>query len=173
MFKVCLAAATLAAVIPFVGCSKSSSKDLLIASANPMTGDSAQFGDMKVKAIQLALDEVNAKGGISGKQVKLLVGDDTGNPKEAPSVAQKFAADDHVLAVIGHWNSSCTLASRGHLRSCGNPGRHRLGQQGHHGRLHPAHLPGVPDRHRPGPEPGQVRLRPDGQAQGCDPLYRQ
>lgn len=87
--------------------------ELYIASANPMTGDSAQFGDMKVKAIQLAIDEVNQAGGIEGKQVKLLIGDDTGNPKEAPAVAQKFASDNSVLAVIGHWNSSCTLAARG------------------------------------------------------------
>ncbi len=33
-----------------------------------MTGDSAQFGDMKEKAIQLAIDEVNEKGGINGKK---------------------------------------------------------------------------------------------------------
>ncbi|MFA5576595.1 MAG: ABC transporter substrate-binding protein [Tissierellaceae bacterium] len=90
-----------------------SSSELYIASANPMTGDSAQFGDMKVKAIELALDEINEAGGIDGKQVKLIVGDDTGNPKEAPNVAQKFAGDDKILAVIGHWNSSCTLAARG------------------------------------------------------------
>lgn len=99
----------------------SDSKEIYIASANPMTGDSAQFGDIKVKAIQLALDEVNAKGGINGAQVKLLVGDDTGNPKEAPNVAQKFASDDKILAVIGHWNSSCTLAARGIYEAAGIP----------------------------------------------------
>lgn len=99
-----------------IGCSSEtagSSNEIYIASANPMTGDSAQFGDMKVKAIQLALDEVNDAGGIDGKKVNLLVGDDTGNPKEAPNVAQKYADDKKVLAVIGHWNSSCTLAARG------------------------------------------------------------
>ncbi len=103
------------------GDSGSSSTELFIASANPMTGDSAQFGDMKVKAIELALDEVNAAGGIDGKQVKLLVGDDTGNPKEAPNVAQKFSGDNKVLAVIGHWNSSCTLAARGIYEAAGIP----------------------------------------------------
>ncbi|MGF7059447.1 ABC transporter substrate-binding protein [Brassicibacter mesophilus] len=108
------------------GCGSSSTSgdnasELYIAAANPMTGDSAQFGDMKVKAIQLALDEVNEKGGIDGKQVKLIVGDDTGNPKEAPNVAQKFAADNKILAVIGHWNSSCTLAARGIYESAGIP----------------------------------------------------
>lgn len=96
-------------------------KDLYIASANPMTGDSAQFGDIKVKAIQLALDQFNAKNLLGGAQVKLLVGDDTGNPKEAPNVAQKFASDDKVLAVIGHWNSSCTLAARGIYEAAGIP----------------------------------------------------
>lgn len=107
------------------GCAKgdtvAEATELYIASANPMTGDSAQFGDMKVKAIELALDKVNAAGGIDGKQVKLLVGDDTGNPKEAPNVAQKFAGDDRVLAIIGHWNSSCTLAARGIYEAAGIP----------------------------------------------------
>ena len=86
----------------------------------------AQFGDMKVKAIELALDEVNKAGGIDGKQVKLIVGDDTGNPKEAPNVAQKFAGDNKVLAVIGHWNSSCTLAARGIYEAAGIPSYYRL-----------------------------------------------
>ncbi|WP_352419376.1 ABC transporter substrate-binding protein [Proteiniborus sp.] len=111
-----LAAILVLTMVILAGCgsgSANSSSKIYIASANPMTGDSAQFGDMKVKAIQLAIDEVNAEGGIDGKQVELIVGDDTGNPKEAPNVAQKFAADNNILAVIGHWNSSCTLAARG------------------------------------------------------------
>lgn len=97
------------------------SDKIYLASANPMTGDSAQFGDMKVKAIQLAIEEANADGGIDGKQIELLVGDDTGNPKEAPNVAQKFAGDNSVLAVIGHWNSSATLAARGIYEAAGIP----------------------------------------------------
>ena len=105
-------------IFMLAGCNSSTdtssdSGEIYIASANPMTGDSAQFGDMKVKAIELALDEINEKGGIDGREVKLLVGDDTGNPKEAPNVAQKFASDKKIMAVIGHWNSSCTLAARG------------------------------------------------------------
>lgn len=111
-------------IISLTACSGgggSSSSELYIGSANPMTGDSAQFGDMKVKAIELALDEINKQGGIDGKQVKLIAGDDTGNPKEAPNVAQKFAGDNKILAVIGHWNSSCTLAARGIYEAAGIP----------------------------------------------------
>lgn len=118
-----LAILLILSIVLLTACSgeKTSSTELFIAAANPMTGDSAQFGDMKVKAIQLALDEVNAEGGIDGKQVKLIVGDDTGNPKEAPNVAQKFAGNDKILAVIGHWNSSCTLAARGIYEAAGIP----------------------------------------------------
>lgn len=108
-----------------VGCgggeSADNSGDILIASANPMTGDSAQFGDMKVKAIQLAIDEVNEAGGIEGRQVKLEIGDDIGNPKEAPNVAQKFTSNQDIMAIIGHWNSSCTLAARGIYEAAGIP----------------------------------------------------
>lgn len=114
MKKLKLVSLVLCLMLVLSACSSGSadSNEILIASANPMTGDSAQFGDMKVKAIQLAIEEYNVTGGINGKMIKLLEGDDTGNPKEAPSVAQKFASNDNVLAVIGHWNSSCTLAAR-------------------------------------------------------------
>lgn len=95
--------------------------EIVIGHAGPMTGDSAQFGDMKNKAIQLAIDEVNENGGIDGKKVKLITEDDTGNPKEAPNVAQKLAQNNDVLSVIGHWNSSCTLAARGIYDAAGIP----------------------------------------------------
>ncbi len=124
--KAFLAVLLVLSIVSLTACSgggggSSNPSELYIAAANPMTGDSAQFGDMKAKAIQLALDEVNEQGGIDGKQVKLIIGDDTGNPKEAPNVAQKFAGDDKVLAVIGHWNSSCTLAARGIYEAAGIP----------------------------------------------------
>ena len=95
--------------------------EITIASVNPMTGDSAQFGDIKVKAIEMAIEEFNEKDVLGGVKVKLAVGDDTGNPKEAPNVAQKFASDKNILALIGHWNSSCTLAARNIYEQAGLP----------------------------------------------------
>lgn len=88
-----------------------SAEDIVLASANPMTGNSAQFGQYKVRAIQLAIEQANAAGGIDGRQVRLVVQDDQGNPKEAALVAQRIVSDDSVMAVIGHWNSSSTLAA--------------------------------------------------------------
>lgn len=95
--------------------------EILIASANPMTGNSSDFGDMKVKAIQLAFDEVNQAGGIDGKQLKLLIGDDASLPKAAHKLAVTLAADQKVLAVIGHFNSANTLATRNVYNGAGLP----------------------------------------------------
>jgi branched-chain amino acid transport system substrate-binding protein len=62
------------------------------------------------RGAQLAVDIVNKAGGIDGKQVEIVFEDDKSDPKEAASIANKYAADKAMLAVIGHYNSSCTLA---------------------------------------------------------------
>jgi branched-chain amino acid transport system substrate-binding protein len=108
------------------GCSNSTGKlskydDIIIASANPMSGSSKEFGSMKVKAIQLAFDEVNAAGGIHGRKIRLLVGDDASSPKEAHNLAEKIVADHSVLAVLGHWNSDSTMAARNVYNGAGIP----------------------------------------------------
>lgn len=95
--------------------------DIIIASANPMSGNSSEFGHMKVKAIELAFDEINASGGIEGRKLKLLVGDDASSPKEAHNLAEKIVADKAVIAVIGHWNSASTMAARNVYNGAGIP----------------------------------------------------
>ena len=83
----------------------------MIGVAAPMTGNLAQIGKQFAEGAQLAADEVNAKGGINGKKVVVRVEDDKGNPKEAATVAQKFASDDRILAVLGHYSSSACFAA--------------------------------------------------------------
>jgi branched-chain amino acid transport system substrate-binding protein len=85
--------------------------DLVIGVAAPMTGNLAQIGKQFAEGAQLAADEVNAKGGIKGRKVVMRVEDDKGDPKEAATVAQKFASDDRVLAVLGHYSSSACFAA--------------------------------------------------------------
>lgn len=86
-------------------------QDLVIGVAAPMTGNLAQVGKQFAEGAQLAADEVNAKGGIKGRKVVVRVEDDKGDPKEAATVAQKFAVNDQVLAVLGHYSSSACLAA--------------------------------------------------------------
>jgi branched-chain amino acid transport system substrate-binding protein len=104
-----------------IGQQQSKTDDIIIASANPMTGNSKEFGSMKVKAIQLALEEANAAGGIQGRNIKLLVGDDASSPKEAHNLAEKIVTNQAVVAVLGHWNSASTMAARNVYNGAGIP----------------------------------------------------
>ncbi len=91
---------------------QSSGKPIVLAVAGPMTGDSSEFGVQIRMAVTLAVDELNEKGGINGRPVQLIIEDDAGNPAEAQNVATKIASNPEVLAVIGHFNSSCSLAAK-------------------------------------------------------------
>lgn len=84
---------------------------IYLGMANPMSGDNAWIGETKVRAVELAVKMVNEKGGIDGREVKVVIEDDQGNPSQAANVAKKLAADSRILSVIGHWNSSCALAA--------------------------------------------------------------
>lgn len=96
----------LIAVIIIVGCG--GEKTIRIAAIGPMTGYSAKMGEDLSRGVQLAVDEWNAKGGVLGKKVELMLEDDRADPKDAVSVANK-AASFKVVGVIGHYNSSCTI----------------------------------------------------------------
>ncbi len=87
-----------------------SSDTIKIALAGPQTGGSAEHGTRQRRGALLAVEEVNAAGGINGKMVELVVLDDRADPKEAANIANRLASDPSVLGVIGHANSSCTLA---------------------------------------------------------------
>ena len=84
---------------------------VLIGSAEPTTGGIAHWGKGNEHAIQLAFDEINAKGlTIGGKKVKLgvLYEDDAADPKQGPLVAQKLV-DAGVVGVVGHLTSGVSI----------------------------------------------------------------
>ncbi len=85
---------------------------LKIGVAGPLTGDQAAFGEMLKNGATLAVEEWNAKGGVSvgGKKMKvdILWGDDRHDPKEGVSIAHKFV-NSGVAGVVGHFNSSVSI----------------------------------------------------------------
>ena len=62
-------------------------------------------------AAQLAVDEINRTGGIDGRDLTLVVGDDSASADAAVRLAQQFQADSRIIAVIGHLTSGTTLAA--------------------------------------------------------------
>ncbi|MBI5379614.1 MAG: branched-chain amino acid ABC transporter substrate-binding protein [Nitrospirae bacterium] len=99
-------------LILFVGCAGKETAVIKIGIAGPMTGDQSKMGMDFRNGVQLAVEEWNAKGGVLGKPVQMLVEDDQRDPKQAVSVANKLVKSG-VAGVIGHFNSSCSIpASR-------------------------------------------------------------
>lgn len=77
----------------------------------PITGNYAEFGENFKYAVQMAADEINSRGGIRGRKVEVVVMDSKGDPKEAVLIAQKFVQDKEILAAIGDFTSTASLAA--------------------------------------------------------------
>jgi branched-chain amino acid transport system substrate-binding protein len=99
----CAAAALVAAA-----CAKSEDA-IVIGEVGSMTGPEATFGQSTHKGIQLAIDELNAKGGIKGKKLRLRSVDDQGKPEEAVSAMTSLITRDKVVAVLGEVASKISL----------------------------------------------------------------
>lgn len=90
--------------------SAASGDTITIGSVTTNSGTAAAYGEAEVKGFELAVSEINAKGGINGKKVKLESLDDKGDATEASNAYNKLAADGNVLAVAGPTISATTAA---------------------------------------------------------------
>ena len=100
--------AVCAAACLMIGCTAQDHKVIRIGAAGPMTGDQSKMGIDLRNGAELAVSEWNEKGGVLGKKIELLAGDDQADPKQAVSIANKFI-NQKAVAVVGHWNSSCSI----------------------------------------------------------------
>ena len=89
---------------------KASGDSITIGTMTTNSGTAAAYGEAEVKGFELAVSEINAKGGINGKKVKLESMDDKGDATEASNAYNKLAGDNNVLAVAGPTISATTAA---------------------------------------------------------------
>ncbi|MFY9269818.1 MAG: branched-chain amino acid ABC transporter substrate-binding protein, partial [Candidatus Manganitrophaceae bacterium] len=101
------------------GCQKGTS-EIVIGVAGPMTGDQSKLGGDVERGARLAVEEWNGRGGINGKKLRLEVGDDQHDPKQAVSVANKLV-NSGIVGVVGHFNSSASIPASGIYHSAGIP----------------------------------------------------
>lgn len=102
-FKLSLLAAAAATVL-----STSAYADIVIGVAGPMSGSEASFGEQFRKGAEQAVADINAAGGILGEKLKLEVGDDACDPKQAVAVANDLARKGAKF-VAGHYCSSSSI----------------------------------------------------------------
>jgi branched-chain amino acid transport system substrate-binding protein len=84
-------------------------EQIRIGVAAPLTGEQAKAGQDVLHGVQLAVSEWNAKGGVLGKRIVIIAGDDRADEKEAYIVAEKLA-NQGICGVVGHYNSHCSIA---------------------------------------------------------------
>lgn len=95
-----------------VGCKKGGNDGdvIKVGMFGPLSGPVATYGQSVKEAVQLAEKEVNAKGGINGKQVKVYFEDDQANPNQAVNAFNKLVDAEKVSAIIGGVTSGATAA---------------------------------------------------------------
>ena len=87
-----------------------SGNTITLGSITTNSGTAAAYGEAELKGFKLAISEINAKGGLNGKKIKLESMDDKGDATEASNAFNKLAGDNSVLAVLGPTISSTTAA---------------------------------------------------------------
>jgi branched-chain amino acid transport system substrate-binding protein len=122
------ALALVAALLVVAGCGGSSSGGTSssaatfgVGVAGPMTGQYATYGASHKAGAQIAIDQLNAAGGVNGAKAQMVLGDDLGDPQQAVLVAQKFIDDKSIVVVDGHQFSGATIAAGAKYQAAGMP----------------------------------------------------
>ena len=98
-----------------------SGQEIHIGVGAPLTTGSATFGVEMRQAIDVAVAERNAVGGVLGAKIVVDVMDDEASPTKGEAVAKAFCGEPSVLGVIGHVNSGVTIAASKVYAACGLP----------------------------------------------------
>lgn len=110
--KVCALLAGLCLVSGLLGgCGGKQGDTVKIGLLNEMTGGNATLGTSSANGAKLAFKEINAKGGVLGKQIEAVVADNKSEPAEAANAMTKLLNQDRVVAVTGTFSSSNAIAA--------------------------------------------------------------
>ena len=102
---------TLAAIVLAAGVTTAAAQESIkVGVIQPLTGAFAASGNYVANGAKIAADEINAKGGVLGKKLELVIEDNKSNPTEAAAVAEKLIVRDKVPVMMGAWGSGFTLA---------------------------------------------------------------
>jgi branched-chain amino acid transport system substrate-binding protein len=88
-----------------------SSEPIVVGVSGPLTGPNAQYGAQWKQGFDLALDEINGGSGINGRKLQYEFEDSQSDPKQSVVVAQKFVADPRIVAELGDFSSTASMAA--------------------------------------------------------------
>lgn len=101
---------TALAAVMALGATHGARADITIGATFAQTGPAAFLGDPEAKTLKMMVDDVNAKGGINGEKIKLVMYDDGANPNKARTFATRLVEDDGAVAIIGGSTTGTTMS---------------------------------------------------------------
>ena len=106
-----LLAAVLAIVGDWTPARAQSKEPVVVGVCGPLTGQYAQYGAQWKKGFDLALDEINASGGINGRPLQYVFEDSQSDPRQTVAIARKFVADERIVVEVGDFSSAASMAA--------------------------------------------------------------
>src|ERR1700757_1343721 len=91
-----------------LGAGAASAQNIPIAVVGPITGSNAALGEQMKRGAEMAVADINAKGGVLGKKLDLILADDACDPKQAVAAANDVVGKK-VAFVAGHYCSSASI----------------------------------------------------------------
>ncbi len=102
--NLCIILAACLAILALAGCSQgsgNSANEIKIGINYELSGNVATYGQSSVDGIMMAIDEINAAGGVNGKKLVAVKYDNKSEPAEATTLANKLISQDKVVAILG------------------------------------------------------------------------
>jgi len=98
------------ATVAVLAFAQPASAQIKIGSVLSVTGPASFLGDPEKKTLEMYVDQINAKGGVNGQKLQLIIYDDAGNANSAKTFATRLIEEDKVVAMIGGTSTGATLA---------------------------------------------------------------
>jgi len=104
------AAAAAVGLVVLVSAGDQASAQIKIGSVLSVTGPASFLGDPEKRTLEIYVDEINAKGGVNGQKLQLVVYDDAGNADNARTFATRLVEEDKIVAMVGGSTTGTTMA---------------------------------------------------------------
>jgi len=105
-----LAATAAIGLCAVLGAGLQASAQIKIGAVLSVTGPASFLGDPEKRTLEIYVDEINAKGGVNGEKLQLIVYDDAGNANNARTFATRLVEEDKVVAMVGGSTTGTSLA---------------------------------------------------------------
>jgi branched-chain amino acid transport system substrate-binding protein len=101
---------TATAIVGLLALVGQASAEIKIGAVLSVSGPASFLGDPEKKTLEIYVDEINAKGGVNGQKLQLVVYDDGGNADNARTFATRLVEEDKIVAMVGGTTTGSTMA---------------------------------------------------------------